>query len=97
MSSMNAVAVDASGNAYVTGYTFASDYPRTPGLPASAVSPGFGAVATAFFAPEDFRGGGQIPYAGALLRDSARLRRGQQLLLEHAVQLGGRDCGGLLR
>ena len=37
-SALNGVAADAQGNAYVTGWTAASDYPHTPGLPAGLVS-----------------------------------------------------------
>ena len=63
MSAMNAVAVDASGNAYVTGYTFAPDYPQTSGLPAARPTPlrweqlrprfsrRFRRLATRFFTP----------------------------------------------
>ena len=50
-SGMNSVASDAQGNAYVTGLTFASDYPRTAGLPAAAAAgPGPGEISVAFFA-----------------------------------------------
>src|SRR4029077_6600283 len=39
-SQLNAVAVDAQGDVYVTGETFASDYQATPGLPAGSASEG---------------------------------------------------------
>jgi uncharacterized protein (TIGR03437 family) len=64
-STMNAVVADAQGNAYVTGETFASDYPHTAGLPASSVSPGVGAVSAAFFAKVS-PAGERILYAGGL-------------------------------
>jgi uncharacterized protein (TIGR03437 family) len=65
-STLNAVAADAQGNAYVTGETFASDYPRTSGLPASgAAGPGPGAYSAAFFA-EISAGGNRILYAGGV-------------------------------
>jgi len=65
-SSVNAVATDAQGNAYVTGYTSASDYPRTPGLPAAgAAGPGPGSVSAAFFAKIS-PAGDKILYAGGL-------------------------------
>ncbi|HWB84239.1 MAG TPA: SBBP repeat-containing protein [Bryobacteraceae bacterium] len=64
-SSMNAVAADAQGNAYVTGQTFASDYPRTPGLPAGTANTIIGGVSAAFFAKIS-PAGDKIIYAGGL-------------------------------
>ena len=60
------VAVDGNGDVYVTGQTFAPDYPRTPGLPAGfVVSAGFGSISGAFFA-KIHSTGDKILYAGAL-------------------------------
>jgi uncharacterized protein (TIGR03437 family) len=64
-SSMNSVAADSQGNAYVTGETFAQDYPRTAGLPQATVGPGVGAVSAAFFAKIS-SAGDRILYAGGL-------------------------------
>ena len=65
-STLNAVAVDSGGNAYVTGATFATDYPSTAGLPAAAASnsPG-GANSVAFFAKIS-PAGDKLLYAGGL-------------------------------
>jgi uncharacterized protein (TIGR03437 family) len=65
-SSMNSVAADASGNAYVTGWTVATDYPHTPGLPAGLVSTSpVEYIAAACFAKID-PAGSRIVYAGAI-------------------------------
>lgn len=64
---MSAVAVDSDGNAYVAGFTAASDYQRTPGMPAGPVlfDTGPGYDAAAFFAKIS-ASGDRIIYAGAV-------------------------------
>ena len=52
-SGINGVATDPNGNVYVTGWTEASDFPTTPGLPASAVTGGSAPVAGLFVAKLD--------------------------------------------
>jgi uncharacterized protein (TIGR03437 family) len=64
-SSMNSVAADSQGNAYVTGETFASDYPKTAGLPAGMAGSGIGGVSVAFFAKISPTGE-HILYAGGI-------------------------------
>lgn len=65
-SSVTALAVDASSNLYVTGYTYASDFPTTPGLPAGNVHfngvPNYSGAFFAKLAPA----GNQILYAGLI-------------------------------
>ncbi len=63
-SAMNAVAVDAEGNAYLTGSTFAPDYPHTAGLPNDSAFSTVGGVAVAFFAK--ISPAGKILYAGGI-------------------------------
>jgi uncharacterized protein (TIGR03437 family) len=64
-SALNAVAVDAQGNAYVTGETFASDYPHTTGLPNALASGSIGGIGVAFFAKIS-PAGDKILYAGGI-------------------------------
>lgn len=63
-SAINSVAVDANGNLYLTGYTLATDFPHTAGMPFGTVgqNPTSPAVMIASISPS----GGQILYSGAI-------------------------------
>jgi uncharacterized protein (TIGR03437 family) len=65
-SAMNGVAVDAQGNAYVTGTTLASDYPSTPGLPADPASSGSISLISAAWFAKISGDGSKILYAGGV-------------------------------
>ncbi len=65
-SSVNALAVDAKGSLYVTGYTYASDFPTTPGLPAGPVSYQGPAYVTGAFFAKIAEAGDQVLYAGLI-------------------------------
>ncbi len=65
-SSLAGVAADAQGNAYVTGWTTATDYQHTPGLPAGPVFDTPDEVVYGTFFAKINPTGSQIIYAGAL-------------------------------
>ena len=62
-SAINGVATDPSGNVYVTGFTQASDFPTTPGLPASQVNGGFSTPVYGLFAAKLDSTGQKILYS----------------------------------
>lgn len=64
-SAVNGIAADASGNAYITGYTGSSDYPTTTGLPGASVTGlGPGGIVGAFFAKRS--PAGAVVYSGLI-------------------------------
>jgi len=70
------IAVDTSGNAYVTGYTASSDYPHTSGVLQPAKRSGYDAIVTKLtsfgtIAYSTFLGGSADDYGLAIAVDSA--------------------------
>ena len=65
-STLNAIAADSGGNAYVTGSTFASDYPSTAGLPAAMADDLDGGAASVAFFAKISPAGDKLLYAGGL-------------------------------
>jgi hypothetical protein len=65
-SGVSGVATDPSGNIYVTGYTDASDFPTTPGLPASPVSGNGRDPAYGVFAAKISSNGQKVLYSSVI-------------------------------
>jgi uncharacterized protein (TIGR03437 family) len=65
-SAVTGVATDPSGNVYVTGYTDASDFPTTPGLPASPVTGGGFNPVYGVFAAKLNSTGQKVLYSGVI-------------------------------
>jgi uncharacterized protein (TIGR03437 family) len=86
-SSLLGVAADAEGNAYVTGMTFASDYPHTAGLPNGSAAQGLGSISAAFFAKVS-PAGNQILYAGGLTATTRLCSGGSSCFLSTLVTSG---------
>jgi uncharacterized protein (TIGR03437 family) len=84
-STLNAVAADSQGNAYVTGETFASNYPHTAGLPAGIA--GLGGISAAFFAKIS-PAGDKILYAGGLAPTTHACGSGSSCLLSMISSYG---------
>jgi len=64
-SSVNGIAIDPSGNVYLTGTTNSSDFATTPGLPTASVRPGLTAISGAFITKLD-PSGAHIIYSALL-------------------------------
>jgi uncharacterized protein (TIGR03437 family) len=81
-SSVNGVAVDASGNGYVTGNTMSSDFPVTSGMPDSQVFGGIGVntISGAFLA-KIAAGGGRIVYSGLIAGGASACQPGSTCFL----------------
>ncbi len=62
-SAVNGIATDQSGNVYLTGFTEASDFPTTLGLPASPVNGGFPTPVYGLFAAKLNSTGQKILYS----------------------------------
>ena len=77
---INALAVDAAGNVYVTGTTYLTSFPVTPGLPAGSVSLTPAAITMRRVPHQDLRRRLAHCLFDALFRFLGGLRRGQQLL-----------------
>jgi uncharacterized protein (TIGR03437 family) len=86
-STLYGIAVDSHGDVYVTGTTSASDYPRTPGLPAHTASVGLGAVSVAWFAKIS-AAGDKILYAGGLAGDTHACGAGSSCFLSQIFTSG---------
>jgi uncharacterized protein (TIGR03437 family) len=81
LNAVNALAADAKGDLYVAGYTYAPDFPTTPGLPAGRV--GFNMVPItggAFFA-KIASAGNQILYSGLIVGNSVSCGGGSSCFL----------------
>ena len=90
-SGINGVATDQSGNVYVTGWTEASDFPTTPGLPASPVTGGSAPVSGLFVAKLDPTGQ-KILYSTVIAGPANCM-----YLFSGSQHDGGRHCGGWIR
>ncbi len=86
---MNAVAADAQGNAYITGQTFAKDYPRTAGMPAGGAGGGLspGSVSAAFVAKIS-PAGDKIVYAGGIASTTRACGAGSTCFLSTLANVG---------
>ena len=87
-SSLNAVAADSAGNAYVVGMTTALDYPHTAGLPADMVNPSeLEQISAAFFAKIS-ADGSDIVYAGAMTAPNHECVGGSSCFLSSLYTMG---------
>src|SRR5262245_36543226 len=66
-SSVNGVAVDAKGDVYLTGFTFAMDFPHTDGLPTGQLSYGGIGDNSAAFISKITAAGDRIVFSGGIV------------------------------
>jgi uncharacterized protein (TIGR03437 family) len=94
--SISALAVDADGNAYVTGNTSARDFPTTAGLPAASVSTGLAAVSGAFISKIS-AAGDKVLYSGVITGNALACTGGSSCFLSARYTAGtgiGLDAAG---
>ena len=86
---IQALAVDAAGNLYVTGSTYSSAFPVTPGLPAGTVTP-FGSIeaTSAAFVTKIAAAGDRILYSGRISGHQKNCGAGSSCFLSSRSTLG---------
>ena len=92
---IQALALDAAGNIYVTGSTYSAAFPVTPGLPAGTVTPPGSINATsAAFLTKISAAGDQILYSTRISGHQKNCGAGSSCFLSSRSTLGSCDRGG---